>query len=201
MFVPEYVMMRIIAGTHRGRKVFSVPRDKFVKPISARIRQSTFDIIRPWITGANFLDLFAGCGTVGLEVLSRGASKAVFVEKAGICMKTIERNIEALGFSERARAWKADIMNGDLKWLAKSVDYEGYDLVFMGVPYRMEDNTPLYFSTPVLAKVASSGITTPDTIVIIQHHEKEPVEVPENMEKYRSEQYGDTVVDYIRFKK
>ena len=116
-------------------------------------------------------------------------------------MKTIERNIEALGFSERARAWKADIMNGDLKWLAKSVDYEGYDLVFMGVPYRMEDNTPLYFSTPVLAKVASSGITTPDTIVIIQHHEKEPVEVPENMEKYRSEQYGDTVVDYIRFRK
>lgn len=194
-------MMRIIAGTHRGRRIFSIPKDKFVKPISARIRQSTFDIIRPWLPGANFLDLFAGCGTVGLEALSRGAAKAVFVEKAGICMKTIERNIAALGFGDRAKAWKADIMAGDLKWLAKGADYEGYDIIFMGVPYRLEDNTPLYFSTPVLAKAAAAGITTPETLFVVQHHVKESVEPPENVENYRTEAYGDTVVDYFRFKK
>ena len=92
-------------------------------------------------------------------------------------------------------------MSGDLKWLAKGADYEGYDIIFMGVPYRLEDNTPLYFSTPVLAKAASSGITTPDTLFVVQHHVKEPVEPPETLEHYRSETYGDTVVDYFRFKK
>lgn len=193
--------MRIIAGTHRGRKIFSVPRDKFVKPISARIRQSTFDIIRPFLTGANFLDLFAGCGTVGLEALSRGAVRVVFVEKAGICMKTIERNIAALGFTDKAKAWKADLMAGDLKWLAKGANYEGYDVIFMGPPYRTEENVPLYFSTPLLAKIAEGGITTPNTLVVVQHHEKEPAEAPATMEKFRSEKYGDTVVDYFRFKK
>src|SRR5512137_1863258 len=109
-------MMRIIAGTHGGRKIFSVPKDKFVKPISARIRQSVFDIIRPYVTGATFLDLYAGVGTVGLEALSRGAVKVVFVEKEGICLKTIEKNIAALGFTERAKALKADVLSG-LKWL------------------------------------------------------------------------------------
>src|SRR3989338_1256922 len=96
-------MMRIIAGTHRGRKIFSVPKDKFVKPISARIRQSFFDIVRPYITGAVLLDLYAGVGTVGLEALSRGASKVVFVEKEGICVKTIEKNIAALEFTDKAK--------------------------------------------------------------------------------------------------
>jgi len=194
-------MMRIIAGTHRGRKIFSIPKDKFVKPISARIRQSTFDILRPWLPGSNFLDLFAGCGTVGLEALSRGAARAVFVEKAGICMKTIERNIAALGFADKAKAWKADLMSGELKWLAGGANYEGYNIIFMGPPYRLEDNTPLYFSSPLLAKIASSGIAAPDVIIVIQHHVKEPVMPPENIEQYRSERYGDTVVDYFRFKK
>lgn len=193
-------MMRIIAGTHRGRKVFSVPKDKFVKPISARIRQSTFDIIRPHITGAVFLDLFAGCGTVGLEALSRGASKAVFVEKEGICMKIIEKNINALEFTDKAKALKADILSG-VKWLEHYSDYAGYDIIFMGPPYRTSENMPLAYSMKVLNMIAEAKITSENALIVVQHHNKEVVEAPEGMELFRREKYGDTLVDYLRFKK
>ena len=193
-------MMRIIAGTHRGRKIFSVPRDKFVKPISARIRQSFFDIVRPYVTGAVVLDLYAGCGTVGLEALSRGASKVVFVEKEGICVKTIEKNVAALEFSEKAKVLKADVLSG-LKWLEHFADYKGYDLVFMGPPYRTEENLPLFYSMETLTLLSEAGIVTPTGLIAVQHHKKELLTRVPGLEHVRQEKYGDTNVDFYRLKK
>jgi 16S rRNA (guanine966-N2)-methyltransferase len=193
-------MMRIIAGTHRGRKIFSVTKDVFVKPISARIRQSLFDILRPYVTGATVLDLFAGVGTVGLEALSRGASKVVFVEKAGICVKTIEKNVESLGFAEKAKVLKADVLSG-LKWLEHFSDYKGYDIVFMGPPYRTDENLPLAYSMKTLELLVEGGIATPSALIVVQHHKKEQVCAPAGLEHVRREKYGDTDVDFFRLKK
>lgn len=193
-------MMRIIAGTHRGRKIFSVPKEKFVKPISARIRQSFFDIVRPYITGATMLDLYAGVGTVGLEALSRGASKVVFVEKEGLCVKTIEKNIASLGFTEKAKVLKADVLSG-LKWLEHFSDYKGYDLIFMGPPYRTEENLPLSYSAETLRLVVEGGIATPTGLIVVQHHKKEDVPTPAGLEHVRREKYGDTDVDFYRLSK
>ena len=193
-------MTRIIAGTHRGRKIFSVPKDKFVKPISARIRQSLFDIVRPYVTGAVMLDLYAGVGTVGLEALSRGASKVVFVEKEGICVRTIEKNIESLGFAEKAKVLKADVLSG-LKWLEHFADYKGYDLIFMGPPYRTSENLPLFYSMETLTLVAEGGILTPTGMVVVQHHKKELLTEVPGLDHVRHERYGDTDVDFYRLKK
>lgn len=193
-------MMRIIAGTHRGRKIFSVPKEKFVKPISARIRQSFFDIVRPYVPGAIMLDLFAGVGTVGLEALSRGAGKVVFVEKEGICVKTIEKNLAHLGFAEKGKVLKADILSG-LKWLEHFSDYKGYDIVFMGPPYRTDENLPLSYSVPVLKLLVEGGIAAPNAVIAVQHHKKEEVSAPDGLEHTRREKYGDTFVDFFRLKK
>ncbi len=190
-------MMRIIAGTKRGRSIFSIPKDKFVKPISGRIRQSLFDILRPYVTGAIFLDLYAGTGAVGLEALSRGASKAVFVEKDGLCMKTIEKNIVHLEFAEQAKALKADVLTG-VKWLEHFSDYKGYDIVFMGPPYRTEENLPLYYSMETLKLLAEAGITSPTALIVVQHHRKEEVTDVPGLEHVRREKYGDTDVDFFR---
>ncbi len=192
--------MRIIAGTCRGRKLFSPPKSKFVKPISARIRQSFFDIVRPYVTGAVVLDLFAGVGTVGLEALSRGAAKAVFVEKEGLCVKTIERNIAHLGFGEKGKALKADVLSG-LKWLEHFADYQGYDIIFMGPPYRTEENLPLFYSMETLRLLVESGIAKPTTVIAVQHHRKEEVKEQPGLEHTRREKYGDTYVDFFRLKK
>jgi len=181
----------------KGRRILSVSKDKNVKPISARIRQSVFDILRPYVTGSVFLDLYAGVGTVGLEALSRGAGAVVFVEKAGVCMKTIEKNVESLGVTEKAKVLKADVMSG-LKWLEHYANYEGYDIIFLSPPYRDLENLPLFYTSKTLALIAEGGIMGPDCLIVAQHHKNEKVEVPAGLKKTRQEKYGDTLVDFFR---
>ena len=193
--------MRIIAGTARGRKIFSVSKNLPVKPISDRIKQSVFDIIRPRITGAVMLDLFSGTGNVSLEALSRGALKTVMVDREPACLKAQKRNLEHLGFSERAKSLKGDLLAKDLNWLYAYSEGAGYDIIFMGPPYRDINNKPLKFSTPVLAKVAEAKLLSDDGIIILQHHKTEEFDTPPCFEVYREEKYGDTLVHFLRNKK
>ena len=87
--------MRIIAGESRGRALKSVPKDMMVKPISARIKKSVFDILRPRLEGSRVLDLYAGTGAVGIEALSRGAGFAFFVDADKRCIAVIEQTLMA----------------------------------------------------------------------------------------------------------
>ena len=84
--------LRIQSGAAGGRKLKSPPKGAEVRPILARIRKSLFDILRPRLSGALFLDLFAGTGTVGLEALSNGARRAVFVDVNRACCRVIHQD-------------------------------------------------------------------------------------------------------------
>lgn len=192
--------MRIIAGTKKGRKFFSVSKTKNVKPISSRIKQSLFDIIRPQVTGSIFLDLYAGVGGVGLEALSRGAQKVVLIEKDRTCLRVIERNLEHLDFKDKAVALRADVLSG-LEWLEHYSGYEGYDIIFMGPPYRDAENLPLNYSTKTVELVFSANIMADGCIVINQRHKKELLEIPENAELYKEVKYGDTLLSFMKKKK
>lgn len=189
--------MRIIAGSRKGRTIYSVPKDADVKPISGRIRQSVFDMLRPYVPGSTFLDLYAGIGAVGLEALSRGAGSVVFVELAGLCLKIIEKNIASLGFQENSKALKADILSG-LKWLEHYADYKGYDIIFLSPPYRTRENLPLTYTSRTLELIDAGGILAPGGLVVAQHHKTEKIEVPPGLRKVREAKYGDTLVDFIR---
>ncbi len=189
--------MRIIAGTARGRKIFSVSKKLPVKPISDRIKQSLFDILRPRITGAIMLDLFAGTGNVSLEALSRGAQKTVMVDREPACIKNIHRNLEHLGFADRAKVLRGDVLK-PLDWLLSYSDNEGYDIIFMGPPYRDINNKMLSFSQPALAQVAAARLLAPGGIIVLQNHKSEAFDVPAGLEIYRVEKYGDTLVHFLR---
>ena len=191
--------MRIIAGTARGRKLFSVSKKLPVKPISDRIKQSVFDILRPRITGAVFLDLFAGTGNVSMEALSRGAFKTVSAEKEIACLKAIKKNAEHLGFIDRATILKADLLK-PIGWLLSYCEGEGYDIIFMGPPYRDIKNTPLFFTEPVLKQIAESKLLAPKGLIVAQHHKKETFTVPEILQIIREEKYGDTTVHFLQYK-
>lgn len=192
--------MRIIAGTARGREIFSVSKNLPVKPISDRIKQSLFDIIRPRIPAAIMLDLFAGTGNVSLEALSRGALKTVMVDWELACLKVMARNLEHLGFTDRAKVLKGDILKGTA-WLGAYSEGEGFDIIFMGPPYRDINNKPLYYTEPVLASVAAAKLLAPDGIIVAQHHQNETFKTPENLDLYREEKYGDTLIHFLRYKK
>lgn len=189
--------MRIIAGTARGRRIFSVSKNLPVKPISDRIKQSLFDILRPRITGARFLDLFAGTGNVSLEALSRGAFKAVMVEKEPACIKNIHRNLVHLGFEDRAKVLRGDVLK-PLDFLLAYSDNEGYDIIFMGPPYRDINDKMLSLSEPSLQNVADARLLAPKGLLVIQTHKTEQFAIPNGLTVFRTEKYGDTLLRFLR---
>ena len=191
--------MRIIAGTARGRRIFSVSKNLPVKPISDRIKQSVFDILRPRLAGAMWLDLFAGTGNVSMEALSRGAVRVVSVDREPACIKNIHRNLAHLEFEDRARVVKADILK-PLDFLLSYSDNECYDIIFMGPPYRDQNNKMLSLSEPALKNVAEAKLLAPKGIIVLQTHKTETFAVPDTLEMFRQEKYGDTLVHFLRYK-
>lgn len=89
--------MRIIAGTHRGRRI-AAPKGEHTRPTGDRVREALFNLVGP-VDGASVLDLYAGSGALGLEALSRGARRCVFVESDGAACRVIRANLEALGLT------------------------------------------------------------------------------------------------------
>ena len=143
------------------------------------------------------LDLFAGTGNVSLEALSRGAQKTVMVDREPACIKNIHRNLEHLGFADRAKVLRGDVLK-PLDWLMPYSENEGYDIIFMGPPYRDINNKMLSLSQPALANVASARLLAPNGIIVLQNHKTEEFAVPAGLEIYRVEKYGDTLLHFLR---
>ncbi len=126
--------MRVIAGDARGRRL-SAPRGLATRPTLARVRESMFSrlSVRLDFAGLRVLDLFAGTGSLGIEALSRGAGHVTYVESARPALLALRRNLAALGFSDRARVLKSEVLRG-LEMLAARG--ERFDLVLLDPPYR-----------------------------------------------------------------
>ena len=104
--------MRITSGEFRGRAITAPPGED-VRPTQDRVREALFSMLGECVRGAVFLDLFAGTGAVGLEAVSRGAAKAVFVESAPRSVACISANVERAGAGPRCETHRADA----LAWL------------------------------------------------------------------------------------
>ncbi len=185
-----------MAGDSRGRRFKSVPKSLPVKPISARIKKSVFDILRPRLGAARVLDVYAGTGSVGLEALSRGAASCFFIDLDKRCLAVVDQNLAALGFSAKGRTAYGDALQ-DLSWVTFRAGVPAFDLIYLGPPYRDEQNRPLAYSTPTLARVISAGLAAEGGLVLVQHHVREPVEPPAGWARSRREKYGDTFVDFF----
>ena len=124
--------MRIIAGQRRGHK-FDGPKGNTTRPTSDMVRESLFNILGPEVEDRVVIDLFAGTGALGFEALSRGATRAVFVERDRDNVALIHRNLATLRFEDRARVQLADAY----RWarLVEPSDEEPV-VVFLDPPYR-----------------------------------------------------------------
>lgn len=119
---------RITGGTAKGTKLYGVP-GLDVRPATARMRISLFEVLRARLIDASVVDLFAGTGCLGLEALSRGASKALFFDVDDRSLEAIKRNVEKLRMTERA-----EIRNGDAFLAVARLDPA--DVVFVDPPYK-----------------------------------------------------------------
>lgn len=192
--------MRVIAGKLRGRKLQSVPKKyRSVRPISARIKKSLFDILHHLVPGSRFLDVFAGTGAVGMEALSRGAAFVFFVDMDPLCVEVINENIKRGGFSDRAKAHVGNALS-ELNWVPFRSGVDKFDLVFLGPPYKDSDKRPLALSAPSLTRLAESGLLSDKAVVVCQHHVKEDVPDVPGLPRFRRERYGDTYLDFLRWR-
>jgi 16S rRNA (guanine966-N2)-methyltransferase len=127
--------MRIIAGSHRGRRI-AAPKGRTTRPTSDRVRENAFNLIGP-VDDATVLDLFAGSGALGLEALSRGAASCTFVERDRDACRTINANLDALGL-------RATVLCQDA-FRAVAQERRRYDLILCDPPYEV-DATALPFA-------------------------------------------------------
>jgi 16S rRNA (guanine966-N2)-methyltransferase len=152
--------MRIIAGTHRGRRLQTLKGDK-LRPTSDQMRETLFDVLGPRVEGSTFVDAYAGSGAIGLEALSRGASEVVFIEHHRGANKMILKNLAALDFRERFRLMTCKVLTGIEKL---SDEGAGFDFVFLDPPY---DEISEYHHA--LRQLGRSRLILPTTLVIAEH--------------------------------
>jgi 16S rRNA (guanine966-N2)-methyltransferase len=101
------VPIRVIAGAAKGRKLKLVPGDS-TRPIMDRVKEALFNILGTGVRGCSFLDLFAGTGSVGIEALSRGAARVLFIDSDRLAVRTVRENLEHTRLADRAEVLRTD---------------------------------------------------------------------------------------------
>lgn len=173
--------LRVTGGELRGRKLVT-PEGGTVRPTASRVREALFSMLGP-IGGARVLDLCCGCGSLGIEALSRGAEEAVFVDDSAIAAGACRQNIETFGISDRATVLELDVVRAVQRLRA---DEERFDLVLIDAPYskapalvgKLEDLLP--------------DLLEPGARVVLEGDRRNPPSLPLPLDRERS--YRDVLV-------
>lgn len=180
--------MRIIAGIAKGRVLRSL-RGPALRPTADRVRESMFGVLGERVAGAVFLDLYGGVGSVGLEALSRGAERAVFVEWHPPAARLIAENAARAGFQERTQ-----VITGRVLPVLSRLAREGavFDVVFLDPPYGVgEVGKAMAALARLPALVAVGGW------VVCQRSRREELEEEiGGLLRKRESRFGETVLDF-----
>ena len=154
--------MRIIAGSKRGTTI-AAPQGERTRPTGDRVREAAYNLIGP-VDDARVLDLFAGSGAMGLEALSRGAARAVFVESDGHACTAIRANLEKLHFTG------AQILQEDVFSALRQEAGAGrlYDLVLVDPPYESYSSLQMRLSELLPRVLADDGLLVVETAASVE---------------------------------
>ena len=183
--------MRITGGQAKGR-ILATPKGDSIRPTSDQVKEAIFNIIGHDLTGFLVLDLFAGTGNLGLEALSRGALKAVFVDKSRQSINLIRKNLSICGFEKSGIILRRDLSKG-IANISLTGD-NGFNLVFMDPPYGKG------FLLKILKDLAKSSLLSPFARVLAESQKND--ELPDSFGHMKIEKkriYGDTSISlYIK---
>ncbi|HIM51758.1 MAG TPA: 16S rRNA (guanine(966)-N(2))-methyltransferase RsmD [Acidobacteria bacterium] len=173
--------MRVIAGTQRGRRLFS-PRWAGLRPTSDRLRETLFDVVGARIEGARVLDGCAGTGAVGIEALSRGADHVLFIERNPRAVALIRRNVAHCELRDRCT-----IRRGSLPAALRRPPIDPFDLVLLDPPYGAPDIGAIL--------TAAAGHLGPEGLLVLERARREtPLEDP-GLTSLRIVRAGDSVLE------
>ena len=161
--------MRVIGGRAGGTKLVSF-KGSAIRPTLDRVKESFINQVRPLVTGARFLDLFAGTGNIGIEALSQGASHVVFVENDRKAQELISKNMEKCRFGKAGEFQGANwelLRTGALQAIhLLSAKGCRFDMVYIDPPFREG------FYEETLLALAKSHLLNESSLVIVEHHRK-----------------------------
>ncbi len=173
--------MRVIAGEFRSRKLIAPPGES-TRPTPDRMRESLFSILQDSIEGAVFHDIYAGCGSVGIEALSRGASRAVFIESDRAALAALRENLKSLKIEHRALVVP--------KRAATALNPPPSGIVFADPPY----NQPKEYEKLLQALERNAKSIA---LLLIQHDRRLPLpDSVAHLKRYRELKQGDNVVSF-----
>lgn len=185
--------MRVVAGKYRSR-VLKGPGRMKMRPTSDRLRETLFNILGAQAEGCFFVDAFAGTGAIGIEALSRGARRVVFIENHGAAAKLIRENLRLLGAEGEVEILEMDAERG-IREIAKQGEKVG--LIFLDPPYGEEEAYER-----ALGAIEESGLLGENSLVIAEHEKKR--HMPEQigrLKKLRTVKQGDGAVSFYRLSK
>lgn len=173
--------MRVIAGEYRSRRLKTLPGLE-TRPTPDRLREALFNVLAPRIAGTIFLDAYAGSGAVGIEALSRGARRAIFVEKNRGAIAVIRDNLATLGLDDRAEVYTGKVL--------PVIERVKADIVFLDPPY---ENAAEYEAALTALAPADS------TLVIVQHASRAALkEEYGGLRRYRVLEQGDNSLSFYQ---
>jgi 16S rRNA (guanine966-N2)-methyltransferase len=173
--------MRVIGGEFRSRRLKTLP-GLATRPTPGRLREALFNVLAPRMEGAIFLDAYAGGGTVGIEALSRGAARCIFLESSRKAVELIRENLRSLGIENRARVVAGPALAG--------LGREQADVIFLDPPYELENEY-----AAALDRLGQA----PPPLVIAQHSIRyDPGETHGLLRRTRMLKQGDNALSFYR---
>lgn len=171
--------MRVVSGIRKGKILKAVPGSS-TRPTTDKVKEAIFNIIGPYFESGLGLDLFAGSGGLGIEALSRGADKVIFVDKDGKAIQTIHENVSSCMFEEQAEIYRNDAERA-LKAIKKRELV--FDFIFLDPPYKKQqliklldtvNNEDLLSATGTIVCEHGSEIQLPDSVgnLVVKKTEK-----------------------------
>jgi len=179
--------MRVIAGSLRGRYL-RTDRDRKIRATSGYLKEVIFDVLRERVVGVTLLELFAGSGNVGIEALSRGAERVVFVDNSPRSMRLVRSNLKAVG-----KEGQAVLMQLDAERAIQKLASQGwkFGLIFLDPPYQSR------LLGPILKRLSGSGLLERGGWIIAEHFHKEdlPADLP-HLARFRQIRHGQSILSF-----
>jgi len=180
-------MIRVISGIYKGKRLNKV-RSSLVRPIPDKLKESLFNIIQEEVKGCVFLDGYAGTGSVGIEALSRGAEKVIFIDEYFPAVKVIKTNLKKCGVENRVQVIHKEFNRGVIQLAKESLKF---DMIFLDPPYKLlEERNPLKV-------IKKREVLKPGGKIILRHYYKTEFEA-KYYESLRQVTIGDDTLSFYR---
>ena len=186
--------MRIISGSFKGKKIFE-PKDNKTRPLKDLVKESVFNIINHSkkfnvdIDNSNILDLFSGVGSFGIECLSRGAKKVIFVENYNKVLPILKKNLNNLKTKNNYKILEFDI-NSDFK--SNNIN-DKFDIIFLDPPFKEKNLEEL------LKNIHKKNILKKFGVIIVHRHKKANEILPNSFKIIEEKTYGLSKITFLGF--